>query len=102
MFSSQPAKRRTKSRTRLYLEELETRALPSAAASLSVLDTVYSTNWSGYAAETNLTAPAANAVTAVSGSWVVPQVTGSSTGYSSVWVGIDGYSSATVEQIGTE
>jgi hypothetical protein len=43
-------------------------------------------------------------VTAVSGSWVVPTVTGSGRGptYSGVWVGIDGFSSNTVEQIGTE
>jgi Peptidase A4 family len=43
-------------------------------------------------------------VTAVSGSWTVPTVTasGSGTTYSSVWVGIDGYSSSTVEQVGTE
>ena len=42
-------------------------------------------------------------MTAVSGSWVVPTVTGSSgsTSYSAVWVGIDGYSNGTVEQIGT-
>jgi hypothetical protein len=70
-----------------------------------LLTTVYSTNWSGYAAETNFSSPAANAVTAVSGSWVVPTVTGSSKGgstYSAVWVGIDGFSDSTVEQIGTE
>ena len=38
------------------------------------------------------------------GSWIVPTVTGSSRGttYSAVWVGIDGYSDSTVEQIGTE
>ena len=42
------------------------------------------------------------AVTAVAGSWTVPTVTGSGTGYSAIWVGIDGYQSSTVEQIGTE
>jgi hypothetical protein len=63
-----------------------------------------SSNWSGYAVESNLSSPAANAVTAVSGSWIVPTVTGSSntTAYSAVWVGIDGYSNGTVEQLGTE
>jgi hypothetical protein len=42
-------------------------------------------------------------VTAVSGSWTVPTVSGSSKGttYSAVWVGIDGYNDGTVEQIGT-
>ena len=41
---------------------------------------------------------------AVYGSWIVPTVSGSSSGntYSAVWVGIDGYSDSTVEQIGTE
>lgn len=62
-----------------------------------------STNWSGYAAETNLTSPQNNAVSDVKGSWVVPQVTcGSTNTYSAAWLGIDGYSDNTVEQIGTE
>ena len=65
---------------------------------------VTSSNWSGYAVATNLSNPQANSVSAVSGSWIVPTVTGSSRGttYSAVWVGIDGYSDSTVEQIGTE
>jgi hypothetical protein len=86
----------------VYLEELEGRALPSSVQPLPLWDTVYSTNWSGYAAETNLSAPASNAVTQVSGSWNVPTVTGKTNAYSSVWVGIDGYSSNSVEQLGTE
>jgi hypothetical protein len=56
-----------------------------------------SSNWSGYA---DLDA----SFSAVSASWTVPTVTcprgGSS--YSAEWVGIDGYSSSTVEQDGTE
>lgn len=58
-----------------------------------------STNWSGYA----VTAPKGS-VADVMGSWVVPAVTCSSgsTAYSSFWVGIDGYSSSTVEQVGTD
>ena len=69
-----------------------------------LLTTVYSTNWSGYGAATNLSSPASGAVTAVSGSWVVPTVTGSGRGttYSAAWVGIDGLSDDTVEQLGTE
>jgi hypothetical protein len=60
-------------------------------------------NWSGYAIETNLTSPQKNAVTDVKGSWVVPNLTcDNKTTYSSNWVGIDGYSSPTVEQLGTE
>jgi hypothetical protein len=76
-------------------EGLETRLL--MAAQPSVL--AYSTNWSGYAvAET-----AKDSVSAVSGSWNVPKVsTKSTSGYSADWVGIDGYASNTVEQLGTE
>ena len=62
-----------------------------------------SSNWSGYAAETNLTTPASNSVSDVTGTWVVPTVTGgSSNGYSSDWIGIDGFASSSVEQLGTE
>jgi hypothetical protein len=73
-------------RNRLCLEELECRWVPST-----------STNWSGYADRAN-----AGAVTAVSGSWTVPTVTGSGTSDSAAWVGIDGFNSSTVEQTGTE
>jgi hypothetical protein len=65
----------------------------------------YALNWSGYAVETNLASPTSGVVTDVKGTWTVPKVTGSfgrSRAYSSTWVGIDGYSSSTVEQIGTE
>lgn len=41
-------------------------------------------------------------MTDVKGTWQVPFVTGNSNAWSSAWVGIDGYSSATVEQIGTD
>jgi len=62
-----------------------------------------SRNWSGYAVETSLAAPAANAVTDVKGSWMVTTVTASAVNaYSASWIGIDGYSSGTVEQLGTE
>lgn len=63
-----------------------------------------SLNWSGYAAATNLLTPQANSVSAVSGSWIIPTVIASQSAhtYSSNWVGIDGYSDGTVEQIGTE
>jgi hypothetical protein len=57
-----------------------------------------STNWSGYAAfKTGTT------FSDVKGSWVQPAANCSSgTQYASFWVGIDGYSSNTVEQIGTD
>jgi hypothetical protein len=63
-----------------------------------------SNNWSGYVAETNFASPQTNSVSAVYGSWIVPTVTGPSSGsaHSAVWVGIDGWLGSTVEQIGTE
>jgi hypothetical protein len=65
-------------------------------------DQATSTNWSGYVAGTNLNSPAQNSVSAVYGSWIVPSMiaTGGNT-YSALWIGIDGYNSPTVEQIGT-
>jgi uncharacterized protein YccT (UPF0319 family) len=61
-------------------------------------------SWSGYVAATDLGNQQADSVTAVSGSWIVPTVTGTAetTSYSSIWVGIDGFNGETVEQIGTE
>jgi hypothetical protein len=59
-----------------------------------------STNWSGYAVTGT-----PGSVTDVTASWVVPAIQGTcpaTNQYSSFWVGIDGYSSNTVEQIGTD
>lgn len=60
----------------------------------------FSENWSGYVA------PASNnAVTFVAGSWSVPLLHPPSDGmdhYAVAWVGIDGFSSNTVEQIGID
>lgn len=62
-----------------------------------------STNWSGYASLTSLTSPDRDSVSFVAGDWTIPSLTCTSlTTYSSAWVGIDGYSDNTVEQIGTE
>jgi hypothetical protein len=61
---------------------------------------VTSTNWSGYAIT-----GAKGSISDVTASWVVPSIAGqcpSASQYSSFWVGIDGYSSNTVEQIGTD
>jgi hypothetical protein len=55
-----------------------------------------SSNWSGYAVT-----GAAGSVSAVAGTWTVPTVSTGTSGYSAVWVGIDGYSSSSVEQLGT-
>jgi hypothetical protein len=79
----------TKESRRLRFEGLEEREVPSTLS--------YSTNWAGYAVTAG-----AGSVSQVSGSWVVPTVSSSVSGYSSAWVGIDGYNSSTVEQIGTD
>jgi Peptidase A4 family len=54
-----------------------------------------STNWSGYAVT-------GSRFTSVSSSWTEPTVTCSTTAYSSFWVGLDGDTSNTVEQTGTD
>ena len=70
-----------------------------------------STNWSGYAVYT--TPPSsgkkgkstpAPTFSNVKGSWVVPEVFESTSAntYSSTWIGLDGYDTGTVEQIGTD
>ena len=58
-----------------------------------------SLNWGGYVVPGD-----DGSVSAVSGSWVVPEVNCPSLGdtYSSYWVGIDGFTSGTVEQVGTD
>ena len=60
-------------------------------------------NWSGYAVPLD-TSTAKDTFSYVKGTWTVPAVTGKrhSTTYAATWVGIDGYTSGTVEQIGTE
>jgi hypothetical protein len=54
-----------------------------------------STNWSGYAVT-------GSRYTSVSASWTEPSVSCSGTAYSSFWVGLDGDTSSTVEQTGTD
>jgi hypothetical protein len=77
-------------RSRPRVEELEGRIVPATLSN--------STNWAGYAV-----AAGANSVTQVSANWVVPTVSkGSSASYSSAWVGIDGFNSSSVEQLGTD
>ena len=65
----------------------------SAAAN----DTVVSTNWSGYAAHTGQ-------YKSISAAWTEPEVRCPATQvqYSSFWVGLDGYKSNSVEQLGTD
>lgn len=61
-------------------------------------------NWGGYAVETSLASPQKNAVSVAYGSWRIPTVSASTSPetYSALWVGIDGYSDNSVEQLGTE
>jgi hypothetical protein len=61
--------------------------------------TAESYNWSGYAVT-----GANGSVTDVKNSWRVPAVacSGTSDGYAAFWTGIDGWTSNTVEQIGTD
>jgi Peptidase A4 family len=54
-----------------------------------------STNWSGYAVT-------GGRFTSVSAAWTQPSATCSGTAYSSFWVGLDGDTSNTVEQTGTD
>jgi hypothetical protein len=57
-------------------------------------------NWSGY-----VYSGAAGSVTGVKGSWIVPTLVCTSStpnGYAAFWVGIDGWASNTVEQLGIE
>ena len=60
---------------------------------------VTSTNWAGWAVTAT-----SGTVTSATASWKVPKIVGTCSGtrYSSFWVGIDGYSSSSVEQIGTD
>lgn len=74
-----------------------------AAAPRLKLSQSTSGNWSGYAVPLEGSGDS-DTFSQVSGTWNVPTVTGTgrTTTYSSCWVGIDGYSSGSVEQIGTE
>ena len=59
---------------------------------------VSSTNWSGYAVESP------TQFTEVTSSWVEPTASCTTTGhtYAAFWVGLDGYNSKSVEQLGTD
>ncbi len=75
-------------------------AAPTMSRADSTIKATSSTNWSGYAVT-----GATGSVTSANGSWTIPTMTAgassSTTYYSAFWVGIDGYSSSTVEQVGT-
>jgi hypothetical protein len=71
-------------------------------------ETWSSDNWSGYAIAATSGSLPKGAVTMARASWIVPMATctgsseGATEGYASFWVGIDGWTSNTVEQIGTD
>jgi hypothetical protein len=69
------------------------------AVSIRGLNQVQSTNWSGYADDNS----AGTTYSTVTGNWAEPGVSCSSrqTQYAAFWVGIDGYTSGSVEQDGT-
>jgi Peptidase A4 family len=72
------------------------RPAPQHAAPNHRITRSTSTNWSGYAATTGR-------FTSASATWTQPTAScTSATTYSSFWVGLDGYSSTTVEQTGTD
>ncbi len=75
-------------------------AAPALFLSGPAASSTSSTNWAGWA----VTGPT-HSVSKVTASWIEPKIQGRcpSTGqYASFWVGIDGYSSPTVEQLGTD
>ena len=71
---------------------------PGRAQSIKGVTATGSFNWSGYAD----TATKAQTFTKVSGNWTTPSVTCSAEDQiTSEWVGLDGFNSSTVEQLGT-
>jgi hypothetical protein len=73
-------------------------AHPGHAQAIKNVAAVAAFNWAGYADTTTK----AQAFTKVSGSWTVPSVTCSAEDQiTSDWVGLDGFNSSTVEQLGT-
>ena len=75
------------------------RASAPRAPRVNGLSQVQSTNWSGYADDSS----AGNTYATVTASWTEPTVacSGRTTSLAAFWVGIDGYSSGSVEQDGT-
>ena len=71
---------------------------PAKLANIHSVADYYSTNWAGYAINAT-----AGSVSQVKGSWIQPAITCPSTGLEAAgfWVGIDGLTSLSVEQIGT-
>ncbi len=73
-------------------------AVSADHTAISGLNQVSSTNWSGYADDNS----GGNTYTSVTANWTEPSATcTSTTSLAAFWVGIDGYSSGSVEQDGT-
>lgn len=63
---------------------------------------IISSNWCGYIIEDNFNDPTPNSIDNVGGTWEVPALNPTENDtYSAIWVGIDGYNSQTVQQMGT-
>lgn len=76
---------------------------PPGLRALALGAPILGTNWAGYASVTSVNSPASNSVSDVVGTWVVPTVTaGPTDAYCADWIGIDGFASGSVEQLGTE
>jgi hypothetical protein len=64
-----------------------------------------SANWAGYSTATNMDDPEPGSVSRITGMWKLPDIycrNPFQDYFSSFWIGIDGFSSSSVEQIGTE
>lgn len=77
--------------------------ISTSAAPRAISSNLTSSNWAGYAALESLHGTVGS-VSEVQGTWTEPTAncTSGRTTYASFWVGIDGYSSSTVEQTGTD
>ena len=76
---------------------------PPGLRALALGAPILGTNWAGYASVTSVNSPASNSVSDAVGTWVVPTVTaGPTDAYCADWIGIDGFASGSVEQLGTE
>jgi hypothetical protein len=81
---------------------------PATLSSTPSVSEIGSYNWSGFADVQNTgTGPGTTPIPAVSGSWTIPQVNCLSGQYrnqdafQAQWVGLDGFTDGTVEQLGT-
>ncbi len=75
---------------------------PQGKQGLKTRARAFSSNWSGYVAAPSFQKSEPGSVTYAAGSWIIPALEATpDTTYCAVWVGIDGFTNGTVEQIGT-